>query len=157
MGTNDALHTEPTGYVPERKMGPGYYDDCEYAVESRTPAIRTFTTGATRDADDSKNDYEGFLSPLVIEAYGDYMTEHRRQSDGALRASDNWQKGIPRDQYMKSLLRHIVTAWKLHRGWTVREEKIGGELRIPTMQETLCAILFNAMGYLHEILIPPRP
>lgn len=24
MGSNDHLHTEPIGYVPERKMGPGY-------------------------------------------------------------------------------------------------------------------------------------
>lgn len=25
MGTNDHLHTEPIGFVPQRKMGPGYY------------------------------------------------------------------------------------------------------------------------------------
>lgn len=29
MGHNDALHTEPTGYVPKKKMGPGYYRDEE--------------------------------------------------------------------------------------------------------------------------------
>lgn len=150
MGTNDHLHTEPLGYVPERKMGPGYRDK----IDAVARTIRTFDTGATRDLDDTKNDYEGYLSPLVLEAYGDYMTEHRRQSDGSLRDSDNWQRGIPREAYMKSLLRHVFTAWKLHRGWTVREEKIGGVLRVPTMQETLCAILFNAMGYLHELLCP---
>lgn len=115
-------------------------------------AVRAFSSGATRDSDEGKNDYEGFLSPLVLEAYGDYMTEHRRQSDGTLRDSDNWQKGIPKSQYMKSLLRHVLTAWKLHRGWAVRPEKIGGVLRVPTMRETLCAILFNAMGYMHEML-----
>jgi hypothetical protein len=117
-----------------------------------TKSVRQFGTGATRDADDGKNDYEGFLSPVVIEAYGDYMHEHRKQSDGQLRDSDNWQKGMPKSQYMKSLLRHVLTAWKLHRGWEVKPEKIGGVLRVPTMKETLCAILFNTMGYLHEML-----
>jgi hypothetical protein len=117
-----------------------------------TKTMRQFGTGATRDADDGKNDYEGFLSPVVIEAYGDYMHEHRKQSDGQLRDSDNWQKGMPKSQYMKSLLRHVLTAWKLHRGWEVKPEKIGGVLRVPTMKETLCAILFNTMGYLHEML-----
>ena len=30
------------------------------------PAPRVFETGATRDTDAGKPDYEGFLSPLVI-------------------------------------------------------------------------------------------
>ena len=74
-----------------------------------------FPTGATRDQDHDKPDYEGFLSPLVIERYGQYMHGHRLQLDGKLRPSDNWQKGIPLDKYMKSLWRHFFAAWKLHR------------------------------------------
>jgi hypothetical protein len=114
--------------------------------------VRQFSTGATRDSDEGKNDYEGFLSPLVLEAYGDYMTAHRKQSDGSLRDSDNWQKGMGLPTYMKSLLRHVLTAWKLHRGYSVRPERVGGVLVTPTIEDALFAVLFNAMGYLHERL-----
>lgn len=115
-------------------------------------SVRTFDTGATRDTAEGKNDYEGFLSPLVLESYGDYMTEHRIQGDGSLRAADNWQKGIPIDAYRSSLIRHVFTAWRLWRGYSVKEEKIGGVLRQPTLIETLNGVLFNTMGLLHELL-----
>lgn len=111
--------------------------------------IRTFTTGATRDADGNKYDYEGFISPLVIEAYGEYMHGHRKQSDGTLRDSDNWQKGIPLTQYMKSLWRHFHQLWKLHRGYTPVLDERGNEV---TVKVACCGILFNTMGYLHEVL-----
>ena len=104
--------------------------------------MRTFDTGATRDSDDTKNDYEGFLSPTVIETFGNYMTVHRKQADGKLRDSDNWQKGIPKDAYMKSLWRHFFDLWKLHRGYKCNV----------TVEEACCAILFNTQGYLHEHL-----
>jgi len=104
--------------------------------------IRKFGTGATRDTDEGKHDFEGFLSPIVINRFGEYMSKHRKQSDGGLRDSDNWQKGIPKDQYIKSLLRHIQDMWLEHRGYKGREEK----------EETMCAIMFNIMGYLHETL-----
>ncbi len=109
--------------------------------------IRTFETGATRDADDNKLDYEGFFSPLVLERYGEYMHKHRTQADGSLRASDNWQKGIPRMQYMKSLLRHTLDVWKICRGYPAYDRKDGHEI---SLQEALCAIMFNSMGMLHE-------
>lgn len=104
--------------------------------------MRTFETGATRDSEENKNDYEGFLSPLVIKRYGDYMHKHRLQADGKLRDSDNWQKGIPKDAYMKSGWRHFVDWWCEHRGFPSREG----------IEDALCALLFNIMGYLHEIL-----
>lgn len=104
--------------------------------------MRQFKTGATRDNDENKNDYEGFLSPLVIKAYGDYMTKHRKQADGKLRASDNWQKGMPKDCYIKSAWRHFHDWWMEHRGFGSREGII----------DALCGLLFNVMGYLHEIL-----
>lgn len=107
--------------------------------------IRTFDTGATRDTDAGKYDYEGFLSPLVIERYAEYMHRHRKQSDGAIRDSDNWQKGMPREQYMKSMWRHFMDVWMLHRGNAAFTD--GKEIDI---DEALCAVLFNVMGYLHE-------
>jgi len=105
-------------------------------------AIRTFDTGATRDTDVKKPDYEGFLSPLVIERYGQFMMSHQKQADGSIRASDNWQKGVPKDVYIKSGFRHFMDWWKFHRGrW-----------RKDLMEEALCALMFNVMGYLHEHL-----
>jgi len=109
--------------------------------------MRTFETGATRDTDEGKHDYEGFLSPLVIERFGGYMTKHRKQADGNLRDSDNWQKGIPLAQYMKSAWRHLIYWWKLHRRWSTLDADLE-EL----LEDTICALLFNAMGYLHEHL-----
>jgi hypothetical protein len=111
--------------------------------------MRKFPSGATRDNDEEKNDYEGFLSPIVIEAFGDYMTVHRKQADGKLRASDNWQKGMPKVSYMKSLWRHFLDVWFLHRGYKRFDRKTGKEI---TLKEALCALLFNAMGYLYEVL-----
>lgn len=103
---------------------------------------RTFETGATRDTAAGKIDYEGHLSPLVIEAFGTYMNYNRLMRDGSQRASDNWQLGIPKDQYMKSGLRHVIDWWKHHRGLTIKENIVWA----------LCGVLFNASGYLHEIL-----
>ena len=104
--------------------------------------IRQFDTGATRDTDKGKLDYEGYFSPLVLEEYARYMRRNQKQSDGNFRASDNWQKGIPLREYMKSLWRHFMDLWKQHRG-------IKCEFGI---KAALCGILFNTMGYLHEIL-----
>jgi hypothetical protein len=110
------------------------------------PGIRTFSSGATRDTEEGKCDFEGFLSPIVIQAFGEYMNEHRKQSDGQLRASDNWQKGFGKDHYdvcMKSLWRHFEDLWLEHRGWESRE----GILK------ALMGILFNTMAYTHQYLI----
>lgn len=105
--------------------------------------IRKFETGATRDTDHGKYDYEGFLSPIVLDRFSQYMNKHRIQSDGTLRDSDNWQKGIPKVAYMKSGWRHFMDWWMEHRGYSSREG----------VEEALCALMFNVMGYLHETLM----
>lgn len=110
------------------------------------PNIRSFNTGATRDTEDGKIDPEGFLSPVVIERFCQYMHVHQTQADGSLRDSDNWQKGIPRTVYMKSLWRHFLDLWKIYRG-----------LPGPPIQDTLCALMFNVMGYLFEELKTDGP
>ena len=107
--------------------------------------MRHFGTGATRDQDTSKPDYEGFNHPLVEKAFGAYMTTHRIQPDGSVRASDNWQLGIPVDAYMKSLLRHVYDLWLHHRGCA--DEAVDADL-----VSVLCAIRFNVNGYLLEVL-----
>lgn len=104
--------------------------------------VRVFDTGATRDTDDEKLDFEGFLSPLALERYAEYMHSNRKMGDGARRASDNWQKGIPMDAYLKSAWRHFFAVWKARR--------VGRGL--VAAQEDMCALLFNIMGLLHEVL-----
>lgn len=105
--------------------------------------MREFSTGATRDTDEGKLDYEGFLSPLVLRRFAEYMHMHRLQADGKLRDSDNWQKGIPQEAYMKSLFRHFMDTWLEWR------EKGGSGAK---WEEALCAMLFNVQGLLHETL-----
>ena len=123
--------------------GPGAYERAERAVfevmgfNDGSGVMRTFGTGATRSSDADKLDYEGFLSPYALEEYAKYLHKNRVQADGNVRDSDNWQKGIPKTAYMKSMFRHFLAAWRAHRE--------GGD---PT--EDLCAVLFNAMGFLHE-------
>lgn len=108
--------------------------------------VREFATGATRDTNEDKLDYEGFFSPRVLRRYAEYLHKHRKQSDGTLRSSDNWQKGIPRDVYMKSLARHFFDVWEKHRTgklFTASQEEL---------EESLCGTIFNSMGYLFEEL-----
>lgn len=133
--------------------------------------MRQFDTGATRDGDKYKHDYEGFESPLVQFAFGNYMDRHRYQADGRVRESDNWQKGMPITQYMKSIKRHEHQLWALHRGYFVYLEKVyegetkvgekthiflTGLTEIPknweevTITDALCGLRFNVNGYLHE-------
>lgn len=106
--------------------------------------MRDFGTGATRNVDTNKYDYEAFLSPLVVEAYGAYMNENRHLPDGTLRDGDNWQKGIPLNQYMKSGWRHFFDWWSWHRGFKEKAKE--------GIVYALCGVIFNASGYLHEIL-----
>lgn len=106
--------------------------------------VRKFTSGATRDTGKNKLAYEGFLSPIVLKRFAQYMNQHRLQSDGTLRAADNWQKGIPKDVYIDSGFRHFMDWWLLHRGF-----RIGQQYDI---EEVLCALMFNVMGYLYEHL-----
>ncbi len=108
--------------------------------------MHTYETGATRDINDSKLDFEGILSPLVLERYGKYMLKHSIQADGVRRESDNWQKGIPLSSYMKSCLRHMVEWWKIHRNPMLNGEGPN------ELEDILCAVMFNVMGYLHETL-----
>jgi hypothetical protein len=122
--SNTSLVTEHHGINPNAGQG-----------------MATFDTGATRDLSDDKFDFEGFLSPTVIEAFAAYMHANRTTAAGQ-RASDNWQKGIPFDKYMKALWRHFHAAWKAHRK----------DPSSPMLLIDLMGIMFNAQGYAHEYL-----
>ena len=107
--------------------------------------IRQFDTGANRNSDLEKMDFEGFLNPLVIERYGAYMHKHRKLADGTLRDSANWQKFFGDDHKsvcMSSGWRHFLSWWKAHRGYRTEED----------IEESICALMFNAQAYLFKIL-----
>jgi hypothetical protein len=106
--------------------------------------MRNFKTGAIRDKDDNKLDYEAFNCPLVMERYAQYLHKHRIQPDGQVRAGDNWQKLFGDDHEnvcMKSAFRHFHSWWKAHRGYESED-----------IEESICALVFNANAYLHKIL-----
>ena len=124
-------------------MGDGQFTyQAKRDEEMTKKKIRKFKSGATRDTDLGKLDFEGFLSPLVLQRFGEYMDKHRTQSDGSRRGSDNWQLGIDKDAYIKSAWRHFHDWWMEHRGYKSRDG----------VEDALCAIMFNSMGYLLEIL-----
>jgi hypothetical protein len=102
---------------------------------------RTFSTGANRNSDKGKLDFEGYLSPIVLKIFGEYMEKHSHLEDGTQRESDNWQKGMPMSTYMKSGWRHFFDWWMEHRGYKSRDG----------VDEALCGLIFNTMGYLHEL------
>lgn len=104
--------------------------------------MREFATGATRDSDEGKLKYAGFLSSMVLESYAQYMHVHRKQADGKMREPDNWKNGIPTDTYMDCLWRHFMDVYKM---W---ENGVTG----PEITESINACLFNLMGYQYELL-----
>lgn len=112
--------------------------------------MRTFSTGATRNSDANKPDFEGFFSPLVLGYYAQYMHKNRVQADGKLRDSDNWQKGFGLKTLFSSLWRHFWQSWMLYRGNKVYD----WDNREPIhLKEALCGLLFNTQAALHEILV----
>jgi hypothetical protein len=107
-------------------------------------AGRVFKSGASRDTDEGKLDLEAFNSPIVDRRYGEFMHKNRTQPNGEVRSGDNWTLGIELDAYMKSAVRH-VTDWRLvHRGYAPVDDT--------GIEEILCAVIFNAKGYLFEML-----
>lgn len=145
---------EPVTNITAGVAGSYYHMPTDNAPpsQSRQTAVRRFETGATRDSHAGKLDYEACLSPLVLRRFAQYMNKHCMQPDGSRRATDNWQKGIPTKEYMKSAWRHFMDIWTLHRG-IPRDQRL---VDLHNMEESLCALLFNVMGMLYEELRGPQ-
>jgi hypothetical protein len=120
-------------------------------IQDAGDCMREFSTGATRDGDTTKFDYDGFISPLTTRAYGEYMHKHRVQSDGTLRSSANWQRGIPIPTYRSSMARHYQDVKSILWGWYC----VSGQATDQGPQdilEALCGLKFNVDGLIHEIM-----
>ena len=107
--------------------------------------MRTFKGGATRDDNSDKPEFGGFLSPPVLRRFGAYLHKHRVGPNGEIRAGDNWKKGMPRREYLESLLRHTLDVWEHVTGDYITAP--------PDTEEALCAVMFNAQGLLRELLL----
>ncbi len=135
-----------TAFEVERDIAYRNQSIGDSTIKLTKEQVRQFSSGATRDSDSGKLDFEGFLSPIVLVRYAEYMHKCRRLENGELRSSDNWTKGIPKKQYAKSLIRHMMDIWLISRGFS-------DSAVVKDIEEALCAVLFNAMGLLFEILM----
>jgi len=115
--------------------------------QKQTGKMRKFSSGATRDGVGDKLNYVKALSPIVIQRYVKYLGEHRTQSDGTKRDWDNWKKGIPKETYLEGEDRHHRAVWLLLQGYSVCDNH--GPV---TLEDSLCGVIFNASGMLHELL-----
>lgn len=113
--------------------------------------MRSFSTGATRSSDAGRIDPEGFMNPLVVERFCEYMNKHRVQADGSTRASDNWQKGMPTASGLKGMWRHFLHLWTRLRGYAVTDPKAAADA-----EEDVCAIMFNCQVILLNLITERR-
>jgi hypothetical protein len=96
---------------------------------------RVFDTGAVRDQDDTKPDFIETVSWLAWNRFAMYMKgKETRYGRG------NWKKGIPIEEYEKSLMRHI------HKYFA---NKYDGASFEPE-EDHLAAAWFNLQGLIHE-------
>ena len=96
---------------------------------------RVFNTGAIRDQDTNKPDFVESVSWLTLGRYAMYM-----KGMEAKYGRGNWKKGIPIEEYEKSLMRH------LHKYLANKYDGASLELEI----DHLAAAMFNLMGLMHE-------
>ena len=122
-----------------------YHEARGHEPSGEFPKVRTFATGATRDTNAGKPDYTGYCCPLVKKRFGEYMLNHQTQSDGQVREANNWKKGIPYEEYIRSGDRHWTDVLLHLDGFhaTAREE----------LEEALCAMFFHVQGALRALLL----
>ena len=147
--TNMSKLTNAPGYWPTPENAKDFLDswiDSFSQSSKEENKIRKFSTGATRDTDEDKLNYVKALSPFVLKKYVEYLGKHRFLPDGSKRDWDNWKNGMDEQVYIESLVRHAMAAWLLHEGCPVKDNH--GPV---TLEDALCGVIFNAMGYLYEL------
>lgn len=141
----NARITMPAPLAPIPPSGFDQTNPKDLVGDTKVPG-RTFASGANRNSDEGKLDYEGFEHSLVRKRFAEYMNSHRRLEDGTLRASNNWTKGMPRCQYLKSLSRHFMDVLLILQGFP-------SEATEPDLVQALCACKFNTDGLLLEAIL----
>lgn len=114
---------------------------------TKKEAMTAMESGATRSSSEGKPDYRGYISPLALRMFGEYMLRHQTQADGKQRSSDNWKKGMPLERYIESLMRHNVA---FHEVW---DRYVAGGLQpgdVAVLEEEMAAMYFNVQGWMHE-------
>jgi hypothetical protein len=97
--------------------------------------MRVFDSGAKRDSDTEKEDYIESISWLTLRRLAFYM-----KSKEKLYGRGNWQKGIPIEEYEKSMMRHLQKYFC----------KKYYDIDIEPGVDHLAAALFNLQGLIHE-------
>lgn len=95
---------------------------------------------------EDKLHYLGYFSPHVLERIAEHMFENRFRQDGSVRPPDDWKSELTKEEFLESLLRHTVELWKIHEG------ELSDTPPLEDLETTLCAIVFNSMGYLYHEL-----
>ena len=109
-------------------------------LEDKIANIKTlveFSSGAKRE-DKSKKSRPGLISPYFIERLG-FVLAKGANAHG----SRNWEKGLPNDETLDSLERHIM-AYKmsLSKGYTLTANDVG--------DDHLAQAAFNLMVLIHN-------
>lgn len=120
-------------------------EDLDVIAEDDDPGMMLeFASGAVRNRKENELAYSGFLSPLALQMFARYMHIHRLTADGSVRDPDNWQRGIPDESYIDSLLRHVMDLWLIYRGYpeAAREAKFAA----------LAGAFFNVQGLMHNYM-----
>lgn len=110
--------------------------------------LRISESGAIRNSDIGKINYQGALSPLILEAYGKYIEKHSLLPDGTRRNNKNWQNlfGTPeehRQVCIESAWRHFIDLLMEHDGYESRDG----------IDEALGGLMFNIQAYWFSFLI----
>lgn len=97
--------------------------------------VRKFASGAIRDSEEGKEDYIETISWTAFRRYAQFMTGKKVRY-----GSGNFKKGIDKNSYERSLVRHLTKYFinKYENGNLEKDD------------DHLSAMLFNIFGIIHE-------
>jgi hypothetical protein len=104
--------------------------------KATTDDQRVFETGAMRNSGKNKLHFASCFDPRILNDYAQFI----RTSNKDKRDDANWKLGIPVDEALQSLLRHVVDLWMLVEGFQPERPE---DYTLPTVEEACAAIWFN--------------